>query len=101
MAFKEDDTSAVIKLQLVDCIREIIIEKGWTQTQAAQELSISRARLCRILGGQIKDVSEGRLLKCLTRLGRDIQINISHKHAGTGEVVVVNGSPQNSEFKAR
>jgi predicted XRE-type DNA-binding protein len=84
-----DDRIALLKLQLVTVLIRIIDEKGWTQTRAAQELSMSRSRLCRLLGGQYKEVGEGRLIKCITDLGRDVQISIGPEHEGYGHILVV------------
>lgn len=85
----KEDPSMALKLQLMGYLKEIIVEKGWNQTWAAKELGISRSRLCRLLGGDLKNVSEGRLVECLTTLGRDVQIFIGPEHRGTGTVLVL------------
>jgi predicted XRE-type DNA-binding protein len=88
MVSVNDDKTLPLKLELVAVLDRLIEEKGWTQTQAALELSMSRSRLCRLLGGEYKDVGVGRLIKCITNLGRDVQINIGQEHEGIGQVSV-------------
>ncbi len=64
----------LIKAQLVTKIAEIIKQKGITQTQAAQLLGMSQPKLSNLLRGQFRGISERRLMDCLTKLGRDVQI---------------------------
>ena len=64
----------LIKAQLVTKIAEIIRQKGITQTQAAQLLGMSQPKLSNLLRGQFRGISERRLMDCLTKLGRDVQI---------------------------
>lgn len=63
-----------IKAQLVTKIAEIIGRKGITQTQAAKLLEMSQPKLSNLLRGQFRGFSERRLMDCLTKLGRDVQI---------------------------
>lgn len=64
----------VIKAQLVTKIAEIIKRKGLTQTKAAALLGMPQPKLSNLLRGQFRGFSERRLMDCLTRLGRDVQI---------------------------
>ncbi len=89
MRMDEDDVFMSLKMQLVACISEIITQKNWTQTRAARELAVSRSRLCRMLGGQVDVESEGRMLRCLTSLGRDIHITVGPEHVGVGQILVI------------
>ena len=63
-----------VKEQLVEKIREIIRARGLTQTEAAKLLGLTQPRLSAILRGQIRGVSERKLIACLTSLGRDVEI---------------------------
>lgn len=90
VAYYQDDLSKNFKLKLIDCIRCVATQKGWSQTHAAKEFGISRSRLCRVLGGQTKDVSEGRLIQCLITLGSDIKIHITPAQDSTGNVEISN-----------
>lgn len=83
-----DDVSTFLKLKLIACIKSQIAQKGWTQTQAAKELGISRSRFCRLMGGHTEGTSEGRLIKCLTNLGNDIHIFVTPTRARSGHIEV-------------
>jgi predicted XRE-type DNA-binding protein len=72
-----DAEEMLIKSRLVAKIAEIIEARGWTQTQAAQVIGLSQPKLSRMLNGQFRGVSQAKLLECLARLGRKVQIVIS------------------------
>lgn len=42
-----------------------------------------------MLGGQVDVESEGRMLRCLTSLGRDIHITVGPEHVGVGQILVI------------
>lgn len=63
-----------VKAQLVTKIREIIKANGWTQQQAADVLGLTQPKLSKMLRGQFRGISEAKMLDCITRLGRDVQI---------------------------
>ena len=69
-----DADEMLIKAQLVSKIAEIIKRKGFTQTQAAKLLGMPQPKLSNLLRGQFRGFSERRLMDCLTKLGRDVQI---------------------------
>jgi predicted XRE-type DNA-binding protein len=69
-----DANEVLIKAQLVAKIAEIIKRKGITQTQAAALLQMPQPKLFNLLTGWFRGVSERRLMDCLTKLGRDVQI---------------------------
>lgn len=69
-----DADEMLIKAQLVAKIAEIIKRKGITQTQAAALLQMPQPKLSNLLSGRFRGVSERRLMDCLTKLGRDVQI---------------------------
>ncbi|MGH9689055.1 MAG: helix-turn-helix domain-containing protein [Candidatus Acidiferrales bacterium] len=64
----------LVKAQIVAKIAEIIEHRRLTQEQAAKILRLTQPKISRLLRGQFRGVSERRLLSCLTRLGRDVQI---------------------------
>ncbi len=70
----EDADEMLIKAQLVSKIAEIIKRKGLTQTEAAELLGMAQPKLSNLLRGRFRGFSERRLMDCLTKLGRDIQI---------------------------
>mgnify|MGYP001571289752 CR=1 FL=1 len=69
-----DSDAMCIKAQLVTKIAEILRKRGLAQAQAAEILGLTQPKVSALLQGRFRGVSERRLLECLTRLGRDVQI---------------------------
>jgi len=69
-----DSEGMLVKAQLVTKIAEILHHRRLTQQEAARILRLTQPKISRLLRGQFRGISEGRLLRCLTRLGRDVQI---------------------------
>ncbi|MCC6194397.1 MAG: XRE family transcriptional regulator [Burkholderiales bacterium] len=69
-----DADEMFVKAELVAEIAEIIKRKGLTQTQAAVLLRMPQPKLSNLLRGQFRGFSERRLMDCLLKLGRDVQI---------------------------
>lgn len=69
-----DSEDMLLKAQIVSKIAEIIHQRRLTQEQAAKILRLTQPKVSGLLRGQFRGVSEQRLLRCLTRLGRDVQI---------------------------
>ncbi len=80
----------LVKAQLVTAIGEILTERGYTQTKAAELLGIPQPKLSKMLRGQFRGFSERKLMDCLTMLGRDIDIVVrsTPKRKGQGAVSV-------------
>jgi len=80
----------LVKAQLVATIAEILAERGYTQTKAAQLLGIPQPKLSKMLRGQFRGFSEHKLMDCLTLLGRDVEIMVRTvaKRKGPGAVSV-------------
>ncbi len=64
----------LVKAQLATKIGEIISQRQLTQTQAAELLGISQPKLSNMLRGQFRGISETKMIECLTRLGRNVEI---------------------------
>lgn len=64
----------LIKARLVTEIADQLKLRRLTQAEAAQLLGFSQPKLSNLLRGQFRGVSEKKLMECLTRLGRDIEI---------------------------
>ena len=75
----KDADAMLIKAELVMAISRIIQERGLTQSAAAELLGLTQPKLSNILRRQFHRVSERRLIDCLTRLGRDVQIVVKEK----------------------
>ena len=69
-----DSEDMAVKAQLVTKIADIIRERGLTQEGAAKVLGLTQPKISKMLKGQFRGISERRLLRCLTKLGRDVQI---------------------------
>jgi predicted XRE-type DNA-binding protein len=71
-----DAEDMLVKAQLVTKIAELIRDQNLTQQVAAQILGLTQPKVSAMLRGQFRGISERKLLNCLTRLGRDVQIVI-------------------------
>ncbi len=69
-----DAEEMLVKAQLATKIGDIIKRRKLTQVQAAKLLGITQPKLSGLLRGQFRGVSETKMLECLTKLGRDIEI---------------------------
>ncbi len=63
-----------VKAQLAAKIGEIIKARHLTQVQASEILGLSQPKLSEMLRGKFRGISEAKMMECLSRLGRDIQI---------------------------
>ncbi len=86
-----DADEMLVKAQLASKISEIIKARKWSQQQGADVLGISQPKLSKMLRGQFRGISEAKMLDCLARLGRDVQIVIgpARRRASAGHVAVV------------
>lgn len=69
-----DAAEMQIKAQLATKIGEIIKHRHLTQTEAAEILRMPQPKVSGMLRGQFRGVSEAKMLECLNRLGRDVEI---------------------------
>lgn len=86
-----DADKMIIKERLATKIREIIKDKKWSQQQASSIIGVPQSKLSGILRGQFRGVSESKMLDCLVRLGRDVEIVVSTACCvgSTGKITVV------------
>jgi len=88
-----DPEAMLVKAQLTFKISEILSERRYTQKRAAELLGIPQPKLSRILRGQFRGVSERKLMDCLAKLGRDVEIVVREaprdRRAGKKGVVSV------------
>jgi len=71
---REDAAEMLVKARLASKIGEIIKARRWTQQEASNVLGLPQPKLSNMLRGQFRGISEAKMLNCLTRLGRDVQI---------------------------
>jgi len=88
-----DAGEMLVKAHLAAKIGEIVKQRRLTQQQAAEILGMTQPKLSNMLRGQFRGISEARMLDCLNRLGRDVEIVVRKatrsKHAGAGRTRVV------------
>jgi len=86
-----DAEEMLVKAKLAAKIGEILAARGWTQQKAGKILGIPQPKLSKMLRGHFRGISEAKMLDCLTRLGRDIQIVIGdeRRSSSVGRVEVV------------
>lgn len=63
-----------VKASLAAKIGEIIRYRHLSQMQASEILGMPQPKLSGMLRGQFRGISEAKMLECLNRLGRDVQI---------------------------
>ncbi len=73
-------SSAKAELALV--IHRTMKKAGWTQARMAEVIGMKQPRLSTMLRGDLRNISEAKLLDCIMRLGCDVKITISSKAAG-------------------
>lgn len=69
-----DAEEMLVKAQLAAKIGEIIKRRKMTQVQAAELLGMPQPKLSNMLRGQFRGISETKMIECLTRLGRNVEI---------------------------
>jgi predicted XRE-type DNA-binding protein len=69
-----DAAEMQVKATLAAKIGEIIKHRHLTQIEAAEILGMPQPKLSGMLRGQFRGISEVKMLECLNRLGRDVQI---------------------------
>jgi predicted XRE-type DNA-binding protein len=74
------------KAPLAREIARILDERELTQTEASYLVGDAPSQLSLITTGKLSGFSPERLLRTLTRLGRDVQITIRRSRGRTGKV---------------
>ena len=72
------------KAALVHQIEAIRKDRGLTQAQLADAISLDQSDVSRMLNGHFHGLALSRLMQCLTRLNRDVSI-VVQKHEGSGK----------------
>ena len=65
-----------IKSGLVIEIRKAMQKLGLTQLEAAKRMGIAQPKVSDMMRGDFTNLSERKLMDCLTRLGYDIEIKV-------------------------
>lgn len=88
-----DPGQMLVKAQLAAKIGSILKARHLTQAQAAEILAIPQPKVSDMLRGKFRGISETKMIDCLARLGRDVQIVVKaaprSRKEGRVEVVFV------------
>lgn len=86
-----DAAEMQVKATLAAKIGEILKQRHLTQFQAAEILGMPQPKLSNMLRGQSRGISEAKMLECMNRLGRDVQIVVrkTSRSKTTGRTSVV------------
>lgn len=76
-----------IKTGLVIEIRKAMKSRGLTQLEAAKLMGITQPKVSDMMRGDFTNLSERKLMDCLTRLGYDIEIKIRPAKADVGHLM--------------
>lgn len=68
-----------IKIKLAAAIRREILDRGWSQTEAAEVLGVNQPKVSALLKYQLAGFSVERLMNLLTALGHDVEIVIRRR----------------------
>ena len=77
-----------IKTSLVIEIRKAMRRLGMTQQEAAKRMGITQPKVSDMMRGDFSNLSERKLMDCLTRLGYDIEIKVRPAKAGVGHLML-------------
>lgn len=87
-----DADEMLVKAGLAHEIGQIIKSRHLTQQRAAELLGMPRPELSELLRGKFRGISQAKMIECLNRLGRDVDIVVrkaSRSTLGHTRVVVV------------
>ena len=77
-----------IKTGLVIEIRKAMRSCGLTQQDAAKRMGITQPKVSDMMRGDFTNLSERKLMDCLTRLGYDIEIKVRPAKAEIGQLLL-------------
>jgi predicted XRE-type DNA-binding protein len=77
-----------IKTGLVIEIRKAMRSLGLTQQEAAKRMGITQPKVSDMMRGDFSNLSERKLMDCLTRLGYDIEIKIRPANTEVGHLML-------------
>ena len=77
-----------IKTGLVIEIIKAMRRLGLTQQEAAKRMGITQPKVSDMMRGDFSNLSERKLMDCITRLGYDVEINLRPISAATGQLIL-------------
>jgi predicted XRE-type DNA-binding protein len=76
-----------LKASLVFKIADVMARRHLTQTAAAKLTGLAQPDFSRILNGNFRDMSVGRLFRILVALDVDVEINVRHDGQSVGDPI--------------
>ena len=83
-----DAETHLLKAELVTRIQGVITRRDLNQTAAAKRMGLTQPKVSGLLRGDLSNLSERKLMDCLTRLGYDIEISVRPAKAKVGHLVL-------------
>ncbi len=77
-----------IKTGLVIEIRKAMRKLGLTQQEAAKRMGITQPKVSDMMRGDLTNLSERKLMDCLTRLGYDVEIRVRPAKSEIGHLML-------------
>lgn len=77
-----------IKTGLLVEIRKAMQQLGLTQQEAAKRMGLTQPKVSDMMRGDFTNLSERKLMDCLTRLGYDIEIKIKPAKKSVGHLLL-------------
>ena len=77
-----------IKTGLVIEIKKAMRTRGLTQQEAAKRMGITQSKVSDMMRGDFTNLSERKLMDCLTRMGYDIEIKVRPAKADIGHLTL-------------
>ena len=77
-----------IETGLVIEIRKAIRKLGLTQQEAAKRMGITQPKVSDMMRGDLTNLSERKLMDCLTRLGYDVEISVRPAKSEIGHLML-------------
>jgi predicted XRE-type DNA-binding protein len=77
-----------IKTGLVVEIRKAIEARGLTQQAAAKRMGLTQPKVSEMMRGNFQNLSERKLMDCLTQLGYDVEIQVRPAKIGIGQLLL-------------
>ncbi|QCX49364.1 helix-turn-helix domain-containing protein [Ralstonia pseudosolanacearum] len=77
---RPDADEMLVKAGLAHEIAQIIKRRHLTQQRAAELVGMPQSKLSELLRGKFRGISQAKMIECLNRLGRDVDIVV--KKAG-------------------
>lgn len=83
-----DADKLLIKSSLMIKLAKAIRRLGLSQEEAGRRMGLPQPKVSAVLRGDFANVSERKLMDCLTRLGYDIQIKVTRSRHPVGQLKV-------------